>query len=502
MELPWRRLYLFADAVDAPGLHFPGLQIPSGFQAVAVVPAPDELARLQIPGTGPATRFFFAGATPREPVRVQTLRITFASNIKGEVEVEAFLPESKRRIGLFDVRYAYSKQMFEIAVDPGMVDGIYREGIGLRLTKGTEAVWILWGEGKDCSVFAPHLLVLPETEDFTSKNRLALFNHHLKSQVCYHRSGWMEGCVLDGLYDLYRQTEDITYLHAVKNHLQQFLADNSGSEEHSGPRVQNGKIVADVTERTLPYAVLARIEPDHPAIGALIEHWYADKREDGSVYDRETDTITGEGVYTAGYPMAAIAAALDRDDLAELALRQLLSRKERLAAEAGIYLRADVQGQRTYLNWARAWAWYLLGAARILIELKDWSLKSPNLYYEEAAKEFVRAAVIAASMQQEDGLWAVFTDDPVTGAEAGGSAGIAAALALGVRYGFLEEAFRSKAETAWDGLLLHLTPDGLLGGVSQTNQGGEELQRSGYRVLFQMGMGLMAQLGAALGKSL
>ncbi|WP_165452360.1 hypothetical protein [Paenibacillus thalictri] len=42
--------------------------------------------------------------------------------------------------------------------------------------------------------------------------------------------------------------------------------------------------------------------------------------------------------------------------------------------------------------------------------------------------------------------------------------------------------------------------DGLLGGVSQTNQSGEEIQRSGYRVLFQMGMGLMAQLGAALGK--
>lgn len=30
----------------------------------------------------------------------------------------------------------------------------------------------------------------------------------------------------------------------------------------------------------------------------------------------------------------------------------------------------------------------------------------------------------------------------------------------------------------------------------------KELQRSGYRVVFQMGMGLLAQLGAALNKPL
>ncbi|WP_437206165.1 hypothetical protein [Planctomicrobium sp. SH664] len=44
---------------------------------------------------------------------------------------------------------------------------------------------------------------------------------------------------------------------------------------------------------------------------------------------------------------------------------------------------------------------------------------------------------------------------------------------------------------------VQLTPDGFLQGASQSNKGGEDLQRSEYRVIYQMGMGLMAQLLAA-----
>jgi hypothetical protein len=47
-------------------------------------------------------------------------------------------------------------------------------------------------------------------------------------------------------------------------------------------------------------------------------------------------------------------------------------------------------------------------------------------------------------------------------------------------------------------LTRHLTADGLLGGVSQSNKGGEALQRGSYRSIYQMGMGLKAQLIAAL----
>ncbi|WP_240420520.1 glycoside hydrolase family 88 protein [Paenibacillus periandrae] len=489
-QLDWHKHYRFADSVVAPSRPFYGSHLPMGSAAAVIVaPAPAHI--------GTSTVLYFTGELPTEPV--QGLRITFAVNVREEVELEAFLYESGDRLGLFDVRYAYAKQMFEIPVTLDGGERIFREGVGLRMIKGTEDAWLLCGEGEDCAVFSPHLLLAPA---HAAADRLALFSYHLQSQACYHRSGWMEGCVLDGLYDMYRFTKDTHYLLAVEQHLKLFVDDNKEIEEPTGPRVKNGKIVADVIEQTLPYAVLAKIQPDHPVIDSLIAYWLDYQRADGSIYDRETDTITGEGVYTVGYPIAAIAAARGRDDLAELALMQLWSRKERLVTERGIYLRADAENHCSYLNWARALAWYLLGAARTLIELKAWNDNKPSTLYKQATAEFARAAGFAASFQQADGLWTVFADDSSTGTEAGGAAGIAAAMVLGAREGLLEDSYLIHGERAWIALQEYLTIDGFITGVSQTNQGGEELQRSGYRVMFQMGMGLLAQLGAALHKPL
>jgi len=47
-------------------------------------------------------------------------------------------------------------------------------------------------------------------------------------------------------------------------------------------------------------------------------------------------------------------------------------------------------------------------------------------------------------------------------------------------------------------LTAYLTSDGILSGVAQHNAGGMELQRGGYRVMSQMGLGLWAQLYAAV----
>lgn len=80
----------------------------------------------------------------------------------------------------------------------------------------------------------------------------------------------------------------------------------------------------------------------------------------------------------------------------------------------------------------------------------------------------------------------------------GGSAGIAAALALGVKAGLLSAAMREPAARAAQALSAALTPDGFLKGVAQVNKGGEALQRDDYRVISQFGMGLLAQLYAAL----
>jgi len=79
-----------------------------------------------------------------------------------------------------------------------------------------------------------------------------------------------------------------------------------------------------------------------------------------------------------------------------------------------------------------------------------------------------------------------------------GSVGIAAAIASGVNEGFLPSSKRDVPQKPWEGLVSYLTPDGYLSGVAQDNRGGIELQAGNYRVIAQMGMGLMAQLYAAL----
>jgi rhamnogalacturonyl hydrolase YesR len=100
--------------------------------------------------------------------------------------------------------------------------------------------------------------------------------------------------------------------------------------------------------------------------------------------------------------------------------------------------------------------------------------------------------------QLPSGLWSVFVDEPDLLPDTSGSAGIGAALALAAKHGWLDASARTTAETCLTGLKQHLTPDGFLGGASQSNKGGPGLQRSDYRVIYPMGMGMTAQLIAAL----
>jgi rhamnogalacturonyl hydrolase YesR len=107
-------------------------------------------------------------------------------------------------------------------------------------------------------------------------------------------------------------------------------------------------------------------------------------------------------------------------------------------------------------------------------------------------------AELAAKYQDYSGLWHCFWDRQESGLETSGSAGVAAAFAIGARIGLLDASFLTRARLTWNALHSYMSPDGLLTGVAQTNQGGEELQMSGYRTIFPMGMGLVAQLGAEL----
>jgi rhamnogalacturonyl hydrolase YesR len=149
-----------------------------------------------------------------------------------------------------------------------------------------------------------------------------------------------------------------------------------------------------------------------------------------------------------------------------------------------------------FKNWCRGVAWYLLGMTRTLAVLKS----ARGGMADELRDELRRASAWAVGLQGGDGLWRNFLDEHGSAADTSGSAGIAAALALGVAEKLLPDANREPAERCLSALRGRLTPDGLLSGVAPSNKGGEELQRSDYRVLMQMGMGLMAQLQGALGR--
>jgi rhamnogalacturonyl hydrolase YesR len=156
-----------------------------------------------------------------------------------------------------------------------------------------------------------------------------------------------------------------------------------------------------------------------------------------------------------------------------------------------IYLRYR-EGKRIYQNWARGAAWFLLGYARTIPELKD-EIQDQAIY-----EKFREAVSIVLSMQREDGLWSCFMHEPNSLPDTSGSAGIAAAILVGIQNGYLPESYKVPVNRCWNSLQNYLTPDGFLRGAAQDNRGGLELQQGEYRIIAQMGMGFMAQLYAGI----
>ncbi|MDF2720528.1 MAG: hypothetical protein K0Q59_203 [Paenibacillus sp.] len=419
------------------------------------------------------------------------IRLTLAEKGIGRTLIHAVLLQSGERIACFDIRYGYRMQIFEAPISSEDILKVTREGITFVVEEGESAKIVGSMKNGEHAVFTPHLLI----GDMAPS--LPMFLRHLTCSTAFHPTGWMEGCVLDGLHDVYASTSSQAVLRAIQQHLRTYLEHKKTIiPQKAGPRVVNGKIVGDVIEEHLPLAVLSRLTPDHPAISEAIDFWNAHKQEGSAIFDNETRTITTEGAYTVAYPMAVIARLQQDESLAMLSLRQLLSRRDHLTDATAIYLRRHMDTRATsFRNWNRGCAWYMLGWIKTLDSLRH---VLPDTTLEEASQEFRRVAELAAKYQDYSGLWYCFWDRQESGLETSGSAGIAAALAIGARLGLLDASFVARARLTWNSLQYRMSPDGLLTGVAQTNQGGEELQMSGYRTLFPMGMGLVAQLGAEL----
>nr|BAF98623.1 hypothetical protein [Streptomyces argenteolus] len=427
-----------------------GRRVPFGWTAAPV----------PVAGERPPVRLAWSSGT-RAPAAV--LRFTVACDDREEKRVTVRTAVTGTELGTVDVRFADPHQRFGLYLESSKAEVAVREGVALEVTRGTSPLWIFIGPDSPVS-HRPCLLPAAEGDPTAE-----LFTR-LASLDSIQPFGWMEGCVLDALSEMERsfpQQADRIGI-ALTAHLGRYISD--GDIHYEDPRSKPVVNRYYGIEATLPVVAIADRDHDHPAVRRAVEDWRARADDEGCVRDAPT---TAEGCYTVAYPMAFVARRWKSPELAALARAQLLTRRERLFSGGALHLRLLPDSTRIYRDWARAYAWYLLGLVRTARVL-DGHEETEDLWRE--ARE---VAAMLLDLQTPDGLWFCFVNEPSSGVETSGSAGIAAALALGCETGRFGDEIGQAARRAWGGLVNRLTPDGWLSGSSQANKGGEAFQRSG-----------------------
>ncbi len=472
--------------------HLPATSVKS--PPVQVLPGkrtPFEWDTFVVPQAGKSGRVSIGFARNDRPFDEMRLRVCSVMDISEDIIINVYSVASKLLIGSIDIRYPHILQPFELLIDPSHHTDILRKGVALRMERGNVPVWLLShrnSENFDNKALRVHLLLS------RGKGGAREFTDLFASLNSIQQFGWMEGCVLDGLFDLFRATGEHRYLTSINEHLNLFF-DNDGKLNYEDPRSNYLYDTIYGIECPLPIAVIAKLDPRHPILRKLEEFCFANAASDGLIGEGH---ITTEGCYTLAYPMAETAIALANPELAGLAIKQVILRHKYLFFDGNIHQRGTRNGHEGYANWARGVAWYLLGMARTLISLK----KNEGFYALEGVAEmeklYENGVKWALKYQQHNGLWYAFLKEALTGIDTSGSAGIAAAIALGEKHGLLSFSVKENTEKALYELYKYLTPDGFVTGAVQSNKAGESLQRRGYRVISQYTSGLMAQLMAAL----
>ncbi len=431
--------------------------------------------------------------------RAVSFRLTAAIDFRETKVIELYLPESGQVIGTLEIRYAHPFQPFQTSIEARWLPDVQQQGLGVRMREGTEAAWFFRPEAlpADAAGLAPQLL----TGERPASKKVFLKN--LYSMNSFSPFGWMGGSVQDALYELHRQGH-ASATQTLRTHLGHYLDDEHGIVfESPHTRPLNGTF--NSIEDFLPFAAIVNLYPDHPSVQQAVDYCVNHRHASGIIMAGKH--ITTEGCYTVAYPLAAIAQVRQDPKLAQIALDQLRYRNQYLTDDAAIYQRSTLSGETAYRNWGRGVAWHLLGTVKTLAILRpDFSGKLVGL--DEVQSAWVEAVQMVQSWQNEDHLWGSYLDQPptdvaptdvaATDVDTSASAGIAAAMAWGVRLGALPKKNLRAARSTYRALQNHLTPDGFLTQVSQINRGGEDLQKSDYRVISQFGMGLMGQLKAAL----
>ncbi len=483
---PTKKAYsrFVASRIDAPPITFPSeKRVPLGLTAFPV-PLPSETAspvRLSFPELPASTRSV-------------SFRLTAAIDFRETKVVELYLPESGQAVGSLEMRYAHPFQPFQTQIAARWLPDIRQQGLGLRMREGTTTAWFFRPEAlpADAAGLAPQLLA---GEGPASEK---VFLNNLYSMNSFSPFGWMGGSVQDALYELHRQGNE-SATQTLKAHLDRYLDDAAGII-FENPHTQPLDGTFNSIEDFLPFAAIVNLHPDHPSVQKAVDFCRSSRNPSGIIMAGKH--LTTEGCYTVAYPLAAIAQVRQDAALAQLALDQLRYRTDYLTEASAIYQRATLDGEKAYRNWGRGGAWYLLGTVKTLAILRE-SFAGKLVGADEVQQAWVEAVQMVASWQNDQHLWNSYldqspTDVATTGVDTSASAGIAAAMAWGVRLDGLPRKHLRAARATYRALHDYLTPDGFLTQVSQINRGGETLQKSGYRVISQFGMGLMGQLKAAL----
>jgi len=416
-------------------------------------------------------------------------RITAAIDIREEVMLEVFLPVSGETIASLDIRYAHPFQPFEMPIENKWIPEIVRQGLGLRMIKGTQDAWFFQTDFKQTD----NLGLQPQLISGTySGTKVELFEN-LYSMNSFSPFGWMGGCVIDALLELSRKG-DRKAKRTLQKHLACILDDSKGIIfENPMTEPMDGRF--NSIEDFLPFAAIASLYPKHPTVQVAVDYCLARMKPDGMI--ASGDHVTTEGCYTLAYPLAQIAILRNDRNLADIALNQLVHRIHLLSTDDIVYQRNDIGKGTGFKNWGRGITWYLLGMVKTIHLIVNSAFADlPQLKIVKT--EFVRTMNWVYQFQDENGMWCSFVDKPETLPDTTATAGIASAIAWGLKQKLLHETDIQKAEKALKSLQNYLTADGFLTHVSQINRGGEALQSNGYRVISQFAMGLMAQLECKL----
>lgn len=411
------------------------------------------------------------------------LRLQVAIDTRAMDEVEVLLAKSNRKIGHLSIWYPTGLQIFETLLDCD-VKTLQEEGIRLRIANGDKPIYFLSTSPTNGS-------------HFLAVHRIAIkpdWHQILCSERSLQPFSWLEGCVLDGLHELYVRKNDVLAYRTLNTHLDRYLVDDENLI-YVDLWARPSDNVFNNLETGNNFAQIARYRPKHPSINLFLE--FCKKRFD-STGKFLPDHLTQEGVYTLAYPLAVLGNQLKDHQLLKMSLTETEERVEHLLKNGSIYR----MGSRTKgvneldRNWTRGVVWFLLGLARTLEQLVEGPLKK-EVRVSRLIEVFKESATLVLRYQQPDHSWKSFLDLNETFYETSGTAGLAAAMAIGHRMGWLPEFDQKRLALVNERLQKSMTPDGFLKHTTQHNAGSYKLMQMGeYRVISQYTLGFVGIINA------